>query len=256
MSKLLDKNKFKSMLSDLESLGLSNRESEVYLSLLQLGEVGASKIVSATGLHGQTVYNALDTLEQKNLCRFNIVKGRKRFVAQGPDNLILMVEQKKTVAQQISNNISKSFSFVDSLDIEVYHGKEAFIQNEFNRIKELPKGSELLVIGGSGDTFIKSFAQNMTEYEFQRNKKDIKVRYIGANGQKDYLEKSKYQRKGFDYRTLPSVFSGVTNITIFPNNAIIFYLFDENIDTIIIQQKKIVESYVDFFESLWNLGAK
>lgn len=252
MSKLT--NKKDDVLDDLQELGLDKNESMVYISLLKLGEVGASKIVRDTGFHGQTVYDALYSLGQKNLVRFNIEKGRKKFLAQNPSILVDLIERKKEVANQIVEKIEKKFSTIDFQDIEILKGQESFISNEFKLLKEMTNNSELLVFGGMGDSFIKSLKNQYNEYDFQRNKKNITVKYLGSEKQKDYLTKSKDSRRNFEYRFLSDVFSGVTNICVFDNFAINIYLYDETITTIAIRNKKIVESYIGFFKSLWRLG--
>jgi len=252
MSKITDKKD--EIFDDLHELGLDKNEVIVYLSLLKLGEVGASKIVRDTGLHGQTVYDALYNLEGKNLVRYNLEKGRKKFLAQSPSILIDLIERKKKVASEIVEKIEKKFSTLDFQDIEILKGQESFISNEFKLLKEMPDESILLVFGGTGDSFIKNLKNQYNEYDFQRNKKNIVVKYLGSEVQKDYLTKSKDTRKNFEYRFLPDVFSGVTNICIFADSAINIYLYDETLTTITIRNKKIVESYIGFFESLWGLG--
>lgn len=252
MSKNTDKKD--EIFNDLQELGLDKNEANVYVSLLKLGEVGASKIVRDTSLHGQTVYDALHNLEQKNLVRFNIEKGRKKFLAQSPSILVDLIERKKMVAHEIVEKIERKFSTIDFQDIEILKGQESFISNEFKILREMPEGSELLVFGGTGDSFIKNLKNQYNEYDFQRNKKSIKVKYLGGEKQKEYLTKSKDTRKNFEYKFLPDVFSGVTNICVFGTSAITIYLYDETITTIVIRNKKIVESYIGFFESLWGLG--
>jgi sugar-specific transcriptional regulator TrmB len=252
MSKISDKND--GISEDLQELGLDKNEAIVYLSLLKLGEVGASKIVRDTSMHGQTVYDALYNLESKNLVRHNVEKGRKKFLAQSPSILIDLIERKKKVASEIVEKIEQKFSTLDFQDIEILKGQESFISNEFKILKEMPEDSILLVFGGTGDSFIKNLKNQYNEYDFQRNKKNILVKYIGSEKQKEYLTKSKDTRKNFEYKFLSDVFSGVTNICVFGTIAINIYLYDETVTTITIRNKKIVESYIDFFNSLWTLG--
>ena len=60
MSKYFDKNSEQDLLKQLEAVGLTNKESLVYLALLPRNDVGSSKLITATGLHGQFVYDALE----------------------------------------------------------------------------------------------------------------------------------------------------------------------------------------------------
>ena len=51
------------ILEALESMDLSNKEAEVYLALLKLGQSGASRIASNTNINRVTVYHLLDSLK-------------------------------------------------------------------------------------------------------------------------------------------------------------------------------------------------
>ena len=252
MPNVLDKNK--DIEEDLKQIGLEQNESVVYLSLLKLGEVGASKIVRDTGLHGQSVYDALYKLEEKNLVRFNLVKGRKRFLAQSPSILINLLEKQKEVASQIVDKIEKRFSVIDTEQIEIIKGRESFVINEFKNLEDTADDSELLILGGLGDSFIKNMDNKINSYDYNRNKRNIAVRYIGSDEQKPFLTSTGSQRSLFKYKFLPNVFSGITNITIFKNKVVNIYLFDETVTVISIRNKQIAESYTSFFESLWELG--
>lgn len=252
MSNIDDENK--DIYSKLLKLGLDKNEAMTYLSLLKLGEVGASKIVKDTSLHGQTVYNALDNLESKNLIKFTLINGRKKFSAQSPSILIDLIEKQKTIATDIAEDIEKRFSTVDIQSIEIIKGKESFISLEFKLLEECHNGSEILVFGGPGDSYIKNLGRNFNEYEYKRKKKEVAVKYLGIKEQEQYLRNSVNERYQFDYRILSGVLSGVTNLCVFDNSTVAIYLYDETVTLIIIRNKKVAKSYADFFESLWKIG--
>jgi len=59
MSKKVDDNSDRDLLKKLEELGLTEKEGLVYMALLPRQDTGSSKLIRATGLHGQFVYDAL-----------------------------------------------------------------------------------------------------------------------------------------------------------------------------------------------------
>lgn len=252
MSKITDKNK--EILEDLEQIGLNKNEAIVYTSLLKLGEVGASKIVRDTNLHGQTVYDTLHKLEEIDLVRHIIQKGRKKFIAQDPSVLVGIVERKKIIADGVAEKINKSFSTMDYQDIEIIKGTEYFFDNEIKLLKQTKNGDEVLVFGGSGDSYVKSMGNKIKEYDYQRTKRNIVVRYLGGEDEKKFLYKLTEERPLFKYKCITQVLSGVTNLTVYGDHTIIIYMFDETVTTIIIKNKKMVESYTGFFEGLWNIA--
>ncbi|MEY2641141.1 MAG: hypothetical protein RL150_534 [Candidatus Parcubacteria bacterium] len=250
MSKNFDKDK--SIHAKLMRLGLDKNESAVYLSLLKLGEVGASKVVSDTRLHGQTVYTALDGLIQKNLAHHVLIRGRKRFSAQDPKILLQIADQQRADALAITEELGQRFSAIDIQDIEIIKGIDSFHANELRLLSECAPGENLLVFGGHGDSYIEAHGNKFNEYDYQRQKRGCGVRYLGIKTQAPYLEKSKDERYNFEYRYSPAAFSGVTTTCIFGTNAVVIYLFDETVTSIVIRNKKIVESYTGFFNGLWN----
>lgn len=245
------------ILTYLKELGLSYKESLVYFSLLKVGEAGTAKISKESGLHSQFVYNSLYTLLQKDLVEKYLVKKRARYSARDPKAFYERVEkEKKTVdllATAVENNL---IATIDSKAVEIYKGKEAFMNNEMSILKETPEHGDLLVIGGPGDEYINQFGPNFNQYEYLRNKKSLKVRYIGNETQKKYLEKSFDERSFFDYRYLPGKYAGVMNISICPGVSVTIYVFQNPISTIVIKNKKIIDGYAEFFETLWNISKK
>ena len=76
----MSKNIDKSLINNLEKLGLNHKEALVYIDLLtKQRPVGSSKIVHSTGLHGQFVYDSLYSLEDKGLVKHSVANGRKKF---------------------------------------------------------------------------------------------------------------------------------------------------------------------------------
>ena len=245
------------ILSYLKELGLSYKESLVYFALLRVGEAGTSQISKETGLHSQFVYNSLDTLLKKDLVERYFNKKRARYSARDPKAFYERVEKDKKTVDLLSASIENSLiTTIDSKSVEVFKGREAFMNNEMSIIKETPDNGELLVLGGPGDEYINQFGAEFNQYEYLRNKKGLKLRYIGNETQKKYLEKSSDERKYFDFKYLPGQYNGVMNISICKNISVTIYLFQNPISTIVIKNKKIVESYVEFFETLWSISRK
>lgn len=253
MSQIFDKKELDTVLNDLGQIGLGDKEARVYVALLELGEVGSTKIIRGTNLHRQFVYQALARLEDKNLVRHNLVKGRKRFVAQNPKILLQLLDEKKQIADKVVGKLESDILITEKHNINVFKGTDAFISNEFNLLSECPDGSEILVIGGSGDKYMETMGKYFEEYEFQRKKKDITVKYIGSSEEIDLLKKVSGERFKFIYKILPGVFTGVLNTTIYPHSYN-QYLFKHPATSIIVRDMDIVKSYTDFYNTLWKMG--
>ena len=245
------------ILTYLIELGLSYKESLVYFTLLKVGEAGTARICKESGLHSQFVYNSLDTLLEKDLVEKYINKKRACYSARDPKAFYERIEKDKSIIDKLATSVENNLiTTIDSKSVGIYKGREAFIKNEISTIKESPQNGDLLIIGGPGDEYINLFGQEFNEYEYQRNKKGLNMRYIGNEAQKKYLEESADKRRFFKYRYLPGQYGGVMNISIVKDVSVTIYLFQNPISTIIIKNKKIIDGYVDFFETLWSISKK
>lgn len=138
---------------------------------------------------------------------------------------------------------------------ETYQGTESYLAHEFELLKKAPTGSELLVIGGTGDDFFQAMGKNFLEYEKLRAEKRISVRYIGSEGQKKELLRALNERELFDYRILPGLFTGMVNTNIWPG-VIGFNIYGSPVTAFLIENQTIAGSYKQFFETLWKIGTK
>jgi hypothetical protein len=121
-------------------------------------------------------------------------------------------------------------------------------------LEKQKEGTEIMVIGGGGDSYIVNMGNQANEYDYRRTKKNIKVIYIGGEKERAFLDGLENDRPLFKYKYIPEVLSGITNITIFEDQALVMYIFDETVTKIIIRNKKIVESYTGFFKGLWKMA--
>ena len=84
----------------LRSLGLSAKESEVYLALLSLGQTTAYAVAEKSGLKRPTVYVVLDDLRKKGLV-LKIPNAKKQvFTAKSPEEFFGEAEERLRIAKQ------------------------------------------------------------------------------------------------------------------------------------------------------------
>lgn len=253
MSESFDESKNGNIIGGLKKLGLNEKEADVYVALLELGTVGSSKIINKTGLHGQYVYTALLTLEKKGLVQHAIERGRKKFSAKNPKTLVRLIDEQKHLADELAERLQERMILPPQQQFEVFQGAESFIAHEFELLSRAVKGSELLIIGGSGDAFTKTMGERLGPYEELRIKKEVRVRYIGSEGQHNDLEESKNVRAHFEYRVLPGLFTGLVNTNIWLD-ALCFNLFGNPVTAFVMGNSLVAGSYRQFFETLWRLS--
>jgi predicted DNA-binding transcriptional regulator len=254
MSENTDKILDSDLLKQLESIGLSDKESRVYLALLPRHDVGSSKIITATGLHGQFVYDSLDRLEKFGLAKHVIQNGRKKFSANPPIRLLSIVEEKRLAAQNIARQLQERYSGKHEQDFEIFQGESAFLMHQFDMLEKVEKDQEALAICGPTVRFLATLGEGETdEFEKLRIKKGLRVRYIGMEPMRERLAEMQKWRKLWEYRIFPGESTGVVDTDIWPDN-LTFNIFGDPILSFTITNKLVADGYREFFESLWKLS--
>ncbi len=254
MSGNIDEISDKDLLKQLESIGLTEKESRVYLALLPRHDAGSSKLISATGLHGQFVYDALNRLEKLGLAKHVIQNGRKKFSANPPLRLLSIVEEKRLAAQNIARQLQERYSGKHEQDFEVFQGETAFMMHQYDMLERVPQDSEVVAICGPTENFLATLGEGESdEFEAARVKKGLRVRYIGMESMRPRLAEARKWRKLWEYRIFPGTSTGLVDTDIWPDN-LTFNIFGDPVLSFTITNKAVAEGYKEFFESLWKLS--
>jgi len=112
--------------SILTEAGLTEREAEVYISLVELGSSSATQIIQKSGLHRAVVYDLLERLIEKGLVS-HVIKGRKKFFeSTNPLKLLEIIKEKENKIKTIIPQLIELSQFKGRLDVKIYKGKEGY----------------------------------------------------------------------------------------------------------------------------------
>lgn len=253
ISKEFDKKEVGVLADKLKRLGFSEHDALVYIALLKLGETGTSPIIRKTGLHGQYVYGSLERLEAEGLAQHVIKRGRRKYSAKSPKTLVHIAEGRKTQAENLASELDALMILPPEQAFEVYQGGESYVAHEFELLEKVIDGSELLIIGGTGDKFNHALGSRLGEYTKLQTKKCIKIRYIGSENEREKTASMHGGRNDFSIRYLPGLFTGQVNTNIWPD-ALGFNIYGEPITRFTISSPVVAGSYRQFFETLWSLA--
>ncbi|MBI2662710.1 helix-turn-helix domain-containing protein [Candidatus Woesearchaeota archaeon] len=121
----------------LMSLGLSQNEAKVYVSLIEKGFSSATKIAEASGIHRVNVYDSIARLKERGLASEMIYEGKKGYQASPPAMLknILMekeIKLNKIIPElELNNTLNKN-----EQTVQIYEGYD-YIRNMFLHFLEL-----------------------------------------------------------------------------------------------------------------------
>lgn len=240
--------------SNLEILGLSPRESKVYLALLSIGSTTITRIISSTGIPSSKIYDILERLEQKGLAKHIIISGKRQFQAENPNKIRLLVEEKNSIVEKTLPALIQMFTDKsDEVIAEIYKGKEA-MKNIFDDI--LNKNKTWDVMGGSGKG-METIPAYLSDYYERLCDKNIKTRILFANTQAKHNQADNLKKyQNIKIKFLPKKIRNLMVIFIYDNNIFLIPVTDTtNINPvgILIRNKETSEGYRDYFNWLWSI---
>src|SRR3989338_1678379 len=113
------------------SLGLTENESKVYITLLDLGTAQAGQITEHSGIHRRNVYDAIARLMEKGLVSFVTVNNKKMFSPVNPRRFLEIIDEKKFELDNVKSEFNKIMPelelrtrFQEKHDVRFFKGVE------------------------------------------------------------------------------------------------------------------------------------
>lgn len=231
-------------------LGFSERETKVYVALLELGSVTSGPIAAKTKLQHSKVYETLDKLIEKGLVSYIIVSKTKHFQASSPKEILNIIEERKRRFRSILDELELKQKFSESKQIAIVHeGFKAF-KALFNRIAdELKPKEQYWAFAFKNEYYTPAASLFLRKFHQKLEEKNIDDRLLGHQSVRQALKKT---------------FEGNNNIkilftandtplgVIIIKNKVINLVWGERPTAIEITSEQIHEQYKKFFLELWN----
>lgn len=101
-------NQFENLPEMLIKMGLSKKETAVYLAVLEMGRGTVTQISRKAGINRTTGYDILDSLAHQGLVRISGKEPKQEYVAESPDSLLALL-QKRLAETQEYLDVAKEF---------------------------------------------------------------------------------------------------------------------------------------------------
>lgn len=240
------------------SLGLNEKEEQVFFALAKLGSSGVIEISKNTGFSRSTTYYLLDQLELKGLASHVQVGNRRTYTPSSIQRIEKILEEKK---EATDNQI---FAFKHLLpDISLLYGnaknKPKFTYYEGQRGAQeifdsmLINNKEIMVVG-EVETFEAALGeQYMEKFVEKRRKLGIWVRGIWVE-KKNVTEYPASEEHLRNIRYAPEWFSAPVAFYIFKDKVAFISSVEESFAAVI-ESKDFTTTLRSWFELLW-LGSE
>lgn len=242
----------------LIKLGFSQKETSVYLALLELGPSTATEIARKAGINRTTSYDILESLVSDGLVSLTGEAKIQKYSAENPEKVIKFLESKIKQAedrlgeaQMLLPQLLSIFTTKEKPKVKFYDGLEG-MREAFE--DTLTAENEILAFAVGADMFQSLGREYFTSYFKRRVEKNIHVRVIAPDdpGSRDVVANDKNElRTSLLVPKDKFYFSIEMNIY---NNKIMIASWKEKF-AIIIESEEISSAQRKIFELSWE-GAK
>ncbi len=237
----------------LTAFGLNEKEADIYIALLKLGDAPIADVVKATGEHPQIVHRMVDRLVAKRLA-ISTTKRHKRYIrAENPKLLKEMEEQKLRALRDALPDLLALQKGDKNALVRVARGNEAVVSLRAQAFEELKKGDTYYIIGASGNQYYEAVGKMRDTLELRRIEKKIRKKLLSYEGERTAIEKNDPFRTHAEYRYLPEKYLVPASTNIYGDTTAILIWTPEPI-VISIESKEVAESYRQYFSTLWKLA--
>jgi len=237
----------------LREIGLSPNEASVYFAMVQLGPSPILKISRTSEVKRTTIYSVIESLKEKGLVRLEMKGFKKLFVAESPERLESILEQKKNEFKKHLNDFLGIYNKGGGETlIKIYEGIEATktIYNEL--LRDIKPGEDYLIISDVEKTFAMD-REFFTDLRDRRAKLPIKVRILVNDPETKEADVFRNYQKNFNLQAkfLPPNAKLTTNIVVTPQRLVLHQL-EQPIMAIVIENKSTIKAHQEMFEVMWN----
>ena len=241
---------------ELLTLGLSNKEADVYLAALQLGYASVHDISKKAGINRTTTYTHIKNLISRGLISVTERYGKLCYIAEKPSKL-------RSIHEQQEKEVIRRREVLDDIMPE--------LESIYNLAKEKPtvkyyehSPENLKLIRKEVSTLRAKEMYNIFNYERYHqyiNKKHVqsilenvesfKVIYISNTGILDPISRRLKDNNKFKLKCLSSEKFGILCEILIANDRV--YISREN-DSLIIRDKLFSQTLALLFSALWGIA--
>ena len=235
----------------LQGLGLTDKEASTYLACLSLGPTTVLKISRVANLKRTTVYSVAEQLKQKGLLSIEIRGFKQLFVAEDPDNLEAVLDERREKLKLAMPDLSALFNLKGGEGkIKYYEGLEAIKSVYETLLRDVMPHEDYLVVGDQS-MWYKLDPDYFRNFIERRAKLNINIKLLFQDSA--IAREHKKLEKNFSEKVkiLPPETTLTTNMVIIPRRLVIHQLTPP-IMAIVIENKSVIQMHHELFEIIWR----
>lgn len=251
------KNDFKSI---IESAGLSEIESEIYGTLLEVGEGTITDLAKKSGLKRATIYNHLGRIENFGLIS-KILRGKRHFYsATHPQRLLqLATLHQNTIKENLPRIIGAYYGTGEKPKIQMFEGIDAVRDIYHETLERIKQNEELCIFTNIGRVIElfpeipQSFKKIVGSFVY---KSKIRELVLGDAAGITYASEVSIKNKlsNYEVRTINESMSMGDNEQFIFKDKIIYFSLQKHIFVVIIENSDLAKTHRTLFDLAWQTG--
>lgn len=172
----------------LRNFGLSDKETQIYLALIELGPSSVRVVAEKAGINRGTAYDILRELISAGLATYYHKQTKQFFVAEPPEKLLRALEDREEKLASVKKEIKESLPRLQAIfersgnrpAVKFYEGEKGMkqiLQDVLNAMKHFDDKTYFVYSSGTADDRKHLYAA-MPEFNKKRTEKKIVVRVI------------------------------------------------------------------------------
>lgn len=137
------------LFNDLQALGLTKNQTDVYLVLISKGSAKAGQIIEVTGFHRNIVYTALSDLLKMKYISQTSVRGVTLYNTLSPSRIVALAEEKYRLAETVAEQLGHIQKKVPPQEVITFEGLEEFRAHTIRSLTLAKKSSVIRYLGVS-----------------------------------------------------------------------------------------------------------
>jgi len=241
----------------LKEIGLTDAEIKVFIELSKKDSAMASEIAEKVGIYRTNVYDILESLIEKGLVGYMIKANRKHFIASKPQKLLGYLKEKEEKIKEQEKQIQELIPILlklkqprqEELKAEIYRGKEG-LKTLLNDMLNDKKTIYYLGYSAVSQQIIPYF---FIHWHKRRAKLKIKRKILT----KEQMRNSEAIKMPLtEVRYLSDEHDTPISTMIYGNKIWILLPSDNDHISLLVESKKLSQSFLNYFETLWKLAKK
>lgn len=239
--------------SVLKTIGLSENEIKIFITLLTTGTVKVDAISQKVDLPRTTIYGLLKSLSEKGLVAHSIKSGIKHYTATNPKQLVSMQEERIKELQKVVPLMESIMGTItEKPTIEVYEG----IQGIKTVYQDIVNANKTIYAYGNTNMQIELLPIYVKNFLVKRIAKKIRIKVITEKNKETIELQKKDKQELRELSFLNSMNQMSVAIHIYGDKTAIISLNKKEPTGIIIKDEEITKSNKIIFDQLLKISSK